>query len=106
MPNRKPGLAEATREREETARDAAPVIARCLLCPGWIFAGNAAQARTEAERHRQEWHPELKRTTRRSSKRNLVKFRSYLSPEDEAALQAERNRRLRLLGLETGTESE
>jgi len=106
VPNRKPGLAEATREREETARDAAPVIARCLLCPGWSYAGVAGAARTEAERHRLSEHPELKRTTRRSSKRNLVKFRSYLSPEDEAALQAERNRRLRLLGLETGTESE
>ena len=106
MPNRKPGLAEATREREEAGRDAAATTTRCLLCPEWVYAGNALEARTEAERHRQKWHPELKRTTRRSSKRNLVKFRSYLSPEDEAALQAERNRRLRLLGLETGTESE
>ena len=106
MPNRKPGLAEATREREVASRDAAPVVARCLHCPGWIFRGTALEARTEAQRHRQEWHPELKRTTRRSSKRNLVKFRSYLSAEDEAALQLERNRRLRLLGLDRDEESE
>ena len=106
MPTRIPNDAAATRKREEAGRDAALTTARCLLCPEWVYAGNAAQARTEAERHRQEWHPELKRTTRRSSKRNLVKFRSYLSPEDEAALQAERNRRLRLLGLDRGEESE
>jgi hypothetical protein len=93
------------RQREEARRDAASVVARCLLCSGWSFAGNALEARTEAERHRLSEHPELKRTSHRSSRRNLTKFRSYLTPEDEAALQAERGRRLRLLGLDADEQS-
>jgi len=101
VPNRKPGLAQATREREEAGRDAAPTVARCLHCPDWIFVGLAGEARTEALAHRLREHPELKRRRRRSSPRNLTRFRSYLSAEDEAALQLERNRRLRLLGLES-----
>jgi len=101
MPNRIPNLSIAIREREEAGRDAAPAVARCLHCPEWIFRGTALEARTEALVHRLREHPELKRRRRRSSPRNLTRFRSYLSAEDEAALQLERNRRLRLLGLES-----
>ena len=99
MPNRIPNLSATTREREIASRDAAPVIARCLHCPGWIFRGTALEARTEAQRHRLEQHPELRPRRRRSS-RGLGGWTSYLHPEDEAELRAERQRRMRLLGLE------
>jgi hypothetical protein len=99
MPNRKPGLAEATREREEASRDAALTTARCLLCPGWVHVGTALEGRTAAREHRLKEHPEL-RSRRRRSSRGLGGWTSYLHPEDEAELRAERQRRMRLLGLE------
>ena len=93
------GLSATTREREVASRDAAPVVARCLHCPGWIFRGTALEARSVATAHRLEAHPELKSRRRRSS-RGLGGWTSYLHPEDEAELRAERQRRMRLLGLE------
>ena len=93
------GLSATTREREVASRDAAPVVARCLHCPGWIFQGTALEARTEAQRHRLSEHPEFRARRRRSS-RGLGGWTSYLHPEDEAELRAERQRRMRLLGLE------
>ena len=44
--------------------DAQPMLARCVLCPAWQFAGTAAECRDQARVHRETVHPEIKPTKR------------------------------------------
>lgn len=87
------------RQREAERIAAEPLLLRCAFCE-WSYQGTVASGPEKAAQHRLEAHPELA-VERRRRTRSLKRFRAAdLSEQDVAEIDAERQRRARLIGIE------
>ena len=99
--------AAQSRQREAETRDAAETLTRCAFCPEWFHIGSASEGRERATEHRLEAHPEIRRSRRRRTSRSLLRFRSPEMHEEEVAeIEAERQKRARITGVDLGASSE
>lgn len=94
------GHSEDEYRRREAERIAAePLLLRCSFCE-WSYQGTVGSGPEKATQHRLEAHPEVV-VERRRRTRSLKRFRaSELSEQDVAEIDAERQRRARLIGIE------
>lgn len=82
-----------------------PAIGRCVFCPEWTIEGTVEEVRRLSVEHRKTEHPEIaKIKKRRPSKPNLLKWKSNLDQEQTLEIKDERERRMRLLGIEEPSE--
>lgn len=84
-------------ERLQEIADAQPLTVYCRLCPEWEASGPALLARTQAELHRVNEHPELK-TKKKITRRGRV-WSQAMTEEREREIEEERRRRMRALGI-------
>lgn len=77
-----------------------PAVGRCLFCPEWSVTGTSEEVNGHLAEHRAQEHPETigyRRRRRRGS--GKLNFRQTLTDEQNDEIEAERRRRMRLLGI-------
>lgn len=94
------------RELDEVHRewvDSLQMTVHCSFCPDWSATGTASEVRLVAREHRQTVHPEItiapRRRRRPPSNPARISNRA-LSEQERDDVESERQRRMRLLGIE------
>jgi hypothetical protein len=80
-----------------------PTIGGCLFCPDFKPKGTGVEVKQASADHLATVHPELvgkRRSKRRRSNPAVIAFRQSLTEEESEAVDEERRRRLKLLGID------